>query len=302
MAGVRLSGYDRKIARIAKRLRNYPVGRSSHEVTWDLIKDLDSSRGSQLFLGVFGDLALQDLLEKFGFIPALAERGITNPKIVLGLDDPFRYIFRLFEQKAEPGSLIIELVVRRVTRYRLLPTGPEEKYRCLCLDWLLMQNPFGQYSRQKPLLPGQENPGLGLGSMVLSLFTQLARNLRLDAILTTPTNCFSALYFFERFFSLVPSVQAELSGLRRCAHRNGLAHCAWAETYGDILDGETGEPYHWSPTELVQLVRPDLIRLLAEDSSYFQQAEDRHRRFSLRKGIRYDFTAEGKLVRTVQDS
>jgi len=292
------SRYDRKFARIAKRLQNYPRGRSSQEEEWDLFEDLDKSRSSRLFLGVYGDLALQYLLKEFNFYDALAGKGIHHPVIKLGLDDPYRHIFRLYDGEANPSTMVAELVFRRLYRHNLVDSHTEPGLPCLYLEWILLQNPHGQFDRRRLRLPDQDNPGLGLGTMVLSLIAQMAGNLGMDGILTVPTDIHSALFFSQRYVSISPAVQAGLAGLKKAAGKYGFAELVWAERWNDLFDKETQQPYHWEPSEMIHPLSDELVRRFMKDGPYREQVAALRKRFFMREGVRYRYHKAGKLVRS----
>ncbi len=212
------SRYHRKFARISRKLRDYPRGRSSQLGEWDLFEDLTSGSSSNLFLGVDGDLAIMDLLGEFGLLDALAEQGIGHPLLDLELSDAYRHILRLYDGEITPGRLVAELVFRRTLLSRTLePVAENNRHPCLHLEWILLQNPHRRFDGDHPALPQQEHPGLALGDMVLSLIAQMARVLRMSGIVTVPANLHSALFFLRYYLALSPRSHAERLALQRGA-------------------------------------------------------------------------------------
>ncbi|MQY63796.1 MAG: hypothetical protein GH143_05780 [Calditrichaeota bacterium] len=299
------SRYHRKFARISRKLRDYPRGRSSQLGEWDLFEDLTSGSSSSLFLGVYGDLAIMDLLGEYGLLDALAEQGIGHPLLDLELSDAYRHILRLYDGEITPGRLLAELVFRRTLLSRTLPGGihsdepvaENNRHPCLHLEWILLQNPHRRFDGDHPALPQQEHPGLALGGMVLSLIAQMARVLRMSGVVTVPANLHSALFFLRYYLALSPGIQAELLALKRVAKRFGRAEVAWGEQWGDLLEHDTGRPYRWRPSEMVQPLNDELHAWFKGNERYMREMERSQPRFIIRKGVRVRSLADGQVVR-----
>ncbi len=298
---LRHSRYDRKFARITRRLRNYPRGRSSQLGKWDLFEDLISGSSSNLFLGVYGDVAIMDLLEEFGLLDALAERGIGHPLLDLDLSDAYRHVLRLYDGEIAPGRLVAELVFRRTLLSRTLkPVVEHRRHSCLHLEWILLQHPHRRFDREHPALPQQEHPGLGLADMVLSLIAQMGRNLHLGGIVTVPANLHSAVFFLRCYLALSPGVQAELVALKRAVEKYGRVSVAWAEQWGDLLEDDTERPYSWQPTEMVQPLDDELHAWFKGNERYARELERHQPRFIIRKGVQVRPLADGQVIRDYQ--
>lgn len=292
------SYYDYKFARMLKKLRDYPRGRSSQMGAWDLFEDLTTGSSSDLFLGVYGDLAIMDLLGEYGLLDALAAQGISRPLLDLELSDAYRHILRLYDKEITAEKLVAELVFRRTHLSRTIePVVETGQHPCLHLEWVLLQNPHRRFDRDHPALPEQAYPGLAMGEMILSLMANMARNLRMSGIVTVPANVHSALFFLKRYLALAPSVQSELLALRRAAKRFGRVDLAWTEHWGDLLDMDTGEVYHWNPTEMVQPLQDDLVAWFKGHDDYERELERRHPRFFIREGVTAKRLAGGQVAR-----
>jgi len=295
------SRYDRKFARITRKLRDYPRGHSSQLGKWDLFEDLDSGSSSNLFLGAYGDVAIMDLLGKFGLLAALAKRGIGHPLLDLDLSDAYRHILRLYDGEIIPGNLVVELVFRRTLLSRTLePVVEKNQYSCLLLEWILLQNPHHRFDEGHPALPQQDCPGLALGDMVLSLISQMARILHVDGIVTVPANLHSALFFLRYYLALSPRIQAELLALKRAMKRFGRVEVAWAEQWGDLLEEGTGGPYRWQPSEMVQPLSDELHDWFKGNERYAREMERHQPRFIIRGGVQVRSLADGQVVRDYQ--
>ncbi|MFB0515562.1 MAG: hypothetical protein ACETWG_03025, partial [Candidatus Neomarinimicrobiota bacterium] len=151
-----------------------------------------------------------------------------------------------------------------------------------------------------PALPQQEYPGLALGSMVLSLIARMARNLHLSGIVTVPSSLHSALFFLKSYLALSPVVQAELLALKRLARRFGRAELAWAEHWGDLLEGDAGQVFHWRPAEMVQPLADALLAWFQDNECYERELERHQPRFVIREGVQIRRLTDGQVVRDYQ--
>ncbi|UCD38806.1 MAG: hypothetical protein JSW54_04825 [Fidelibacterota bacterium] len=300
---LRQTYYDHKFARLAKKFRGYPRGRSSQKGKWDLFKDLNSGSSSELFLGVYGDLAIMDLLGEFGLFEALTDQGISDPCLDLDLSDAYRHILRLFDKAISPETLIAELVFRR-SRWPH-STSPEldiEPYPCLHLEWILLQNPYRRFDSRHPALPQQDCPGLALGDMTLSLIAAMAKNLRMGSVSTVPASLHSALFFLRSYSAVSSKTQADLLALKRAAKRFGRIEVVWAEEWGDLLVDDTHEIYKWEPSELVQPLNEDLKAWFAEHVGETTGHSGAPPRFVIREGVRAERRADGSVIREYQSA
>lgn len=295
------SRYDRKFSRVTRKLRDFPRGRSSQLGKWDLFGDLTSGSSSNLFLGVYGDVAIMDLLGEFGLLAALAKRGIGHPILDLDLSDAYRHILRLYDGEIAPSKLAAELMFRRTLLSRSIkPVAEKSQHPCLLLEWILLQNPHHRFDKAHPVLPQQDSPGLALGDMVLSLIAQMGRVMHMCGIVTVPANLHSALFFLRNYLALSPRAQAELLALKRVVKRFGRVEVAWAEQWGDLLEEGTGRPYNWQPSEMVQPLSDEINAWFKGNERYARELERHQPRFTIRRGVRVRSLADGQVVRDYQ--
>src|SRR4029078_3473466 len=84
-----------------------------------------------------------------------------------------------------------ELVVHRERR-----TIPG--FELLSVDWLLLQNPREPFREQRPKLPGQLHPGLGLFEELVALLVVACERVGLAGILVTPSQFHLAVQWHRR--------------------------------------------------------------------------------------------------------
>lgn len=293
-----------KFARVARRMRNYPRGRSSERSGWDVTADLTSGGSSNLFLGVYGDVAIMDLLRAFGLLDALARQGIDRPILDLDLSDPHKHILRMYQQEIGEDSLVTEFVVRYTSFspvQKPAPAEAQEQHPCLYLEWLLLQNPTRSFDAEHAAMPDQEYPPLALGDMALSLMARMARYIGVSGIVTVPANLHAALYFATRYQALTQRVQVALAALDQAASHFGRLEIAWAERWGDLLESRTGHPYRWTPETLVLPLTGALNSAVKLARRRDSTTPEPKLSFTIRQGVRLLRRPNGTVAREYVD-
>ena len=123
--------------------------------------------------------------------------------------------------------------------------------RFLIVRWLRMQNPLSKPSPGRPLLPGQDFPGLGLGREMLVLLQLICARLNLDGVIELPERIHNAAMYFKRFCFLDPEMQGILTAILRDTRDRKLAELAWGIELGLLIDQATSKPFRWIAKEQV---------------------------------------------------
>jgi hypothetical protein len=113
------------------------------------------------------------------------------------------------------------------------------------------------FSEQKPPLPGQKYPGLGLGRKVLGLFVYLARLTKKDGIMAFPAYFHNAILFSRQFFFLNPDKQGEVFAIRKAFRNVSLNELAWIIHLNCMKLGN-GKTYEWKAEEQIYPIRKKL--------------------------------------------
>jgi hypothetical protein len=272
-------------------------------VEWDLFADLDTSSSSELFLGVYGDLALMGLFQEFGLVDALSGQGIHAPQLEFDLTDAYRHVLRLYDGEIAPETLTAELVFRRARLSDSMESlGDGGRNPCLHLEWILLQNPHRQFDRAHPALPGQEYAGLALGDMVLGLIAALGRNLHMSAIVSVPASIHSALFFLKSYYARSPEIHGQLLAIRRAAKKFGRTEVIWAEHWGDLLEQETGAVYTWEPAEMIQPLRDEIKAWFDDADGYQKGLHQAVPHYEIREGVQAKMLDSGEVIREVVSS
>ena len=82
----------------------------------------------------------------------------------------------------------MELTVRRRTEPAPPGVEPHEPLTLLGLEWLLLQDPSVAFSLERPKLPGQDHPGLGIAIEVQEILIRVCHRLSLEGIWHRPAH------------------------------------------------------------------------------------------------------------------
>lgn len=232
-----------------------------------------------LFLGRFDAAALRRELLEAGLLGALAERGYPNLSVRLSaLGDEHR--LRLLA----PGLLapLVDLRLAELTAFFTHPPRLRlglEVFSLLTVRGLVMQDPRGVFPADRPRLPGQDHPGLGLFSRLLGRLHQWAEDWGKDGLLAFPPHYHVAVMASRSLRFVSAARQGRFDALRRDLAGHPLADASRAAGASGVVD-QAGAPFPWEPAEMVAPLAHDL-RHYVESEDYEKALE------SAREGARF---------------
>jgi hypothetical protein len=216
----------------------------------DLFEQLTDKKGPTLWLGRYTEDDVLHLLEKYGFLPALRKKGFEDLIVVTEPIEPYVQAVKIFFDEKSADNVLAEFRLREAM-------FPHENnciktpLRMLVIEWLLLQNPRAKFSPQRPCMPGQRHPGLGLGKKTVHLLVQLAQELNCDGVLNYPEFYNNAYLYLEHFRYWNPRLKGIVLALQRDLAELSLAKLSWAVYLGCVLDANTGQTYEWQADALI---------------------------------------------------
>ena len=281
------------LARELQELRHRKVARSLSHVELVRSSDapiltdqdlVDRNRG-RLFLDYYGDEGLLTAFERYGLTAALARRGYVDLSVVTSARDERHMLAVNARPKPDADPIrIIEVVVRRD---RMLPQVPGSEgvlraaYDVLTVDWLLLENPTGSFTKERPRLPGQEHPGLAVGWRVLALFFRVVERLELDGLVTVAEHLHNAELYARELPFLDPVQGGRLDALvtaLRQREQLSVAQASWALEWGLVRDRE-GDLVRWHGEAQVS-TREKTFSAWVESETYAKYAKEAAATFS----------------------
>lgn len=266
------------------RYRRIARGISAQELTgeasaedWGItVEDLGTLGGMHRparLLDYYTRAGLELAMERTGFLDGLRGRGFEEPTIDLDVSNPAGDTVRVFGDRRQRELLVETRVL--VDRHEIPGLA------LLRIEWLLLQNPRARFTPERPRLPGQQHPGLGVLSEVIALLILACDRLQLDGLLFVPAYYHTACQG-RRFLRFVhPDDEARMRSLEKALSSLPLAAASHAVAEGRVADARTGEPFAWTPMPMVLPVSERLRkRVLGEE--YERQVAEAAPRYEFR--------------------
>ncbi|MBF0552014.1 MAG: universal stress protein [Deltaproteobacteria bacterium] len=251
----KLEEVEKRFKRIYRRLDPTDFRRSSsnsYDLTeQDLSFGLTTFKKSDLLLNNYSVDGLKLVFEEYGIFDILRREGFDNFRLIFNLDDPYRQLVKVFFGGMEdPEHLLIEMILTEglLKHPCSNPPGPGDKttgFNMLMLEWVCLQNPEYNFTPQRPPLPGQDYPGLGIGHEIYMVLILMAKRIGKEAVVNCPQFYHNAWMYRERFKFLNPADEGQLLALIRDTSDYTLADVSWAIYLGCCTEANTGNIFTW---------------------------------------------------------
>jgi hypothetical protein len=208
----------------------------------DILPGMAAHR-TRRFLDYYSLPGMELTLERAGLLDRLRSLGFSHPTLEFDLDNPAGDTVRLYGD-ARKTELLMEGRVR-IDR----ATVPDAAL--LRIEWLLMQNPRAPFTAQRPRLPGQKHPGLGLLPDVMSLLIVACDRLGLDGLLFVPAHYHTAVKGRKYLRLLDPADEAFLRALEEALKGIPLPSATHAVEQKRVVDARTGRFVSWRSMPMV---------------------------------------------------
>ena len=242
----------------------------------ELLFDLTGENPENRLFGRYGPVELLDRLDASGLLAGLSERGYPDPLLRLSCADPADQRVCLYAGEESRERLLFEARLQLAPFHPRRPIGPfteATSFRMLVINWLVLSSPDGTFTVDRPRLPGQEKPGLGLLNPTIALLKALSRDLSVDGVLDVPDHFHTALFYSRAFRYLDPEAEGRFLAIARDLSGIPLTLASDAIREGCLLDRTTGASISWPTAEQVLALRGPLRRFLRSPS--YREARNR---------------------------
>jgi acetoin utilization deacetylase AcuC-like enzyme len=195
-----------------------------------------------LLLGFYSAEGLEHALERYGVLAHL-RRISYGPFRTELRDEGVGQSARLIDVPS--GQTLIETVLERRE-----VAGAQVLY----VHWLALRNPRARFSPERPQLPGQEVPGLGLAREIGEMLVQMAARLGLEGLAFRPAAYHLAFRGKETMRFVDPGRQGRFEALIELLKGMPLTEATRAVAEGRVL--LDGAPYQWEADEMVKWLEP----------------------------------------------
>jgi acetoin utilization deacetylase AcuC-like enzyme len=245
---------------------------------WGLTEDdITSSLGGphrpRRFLGYYSPQGLELALERAGLLDRVRALGFAHPAMEMDLDNPTGDTVRLYGD-TDRRELLIEARAR-------IDRGALPGLALLRIEWLLLQNPRAEFTADRPRLPGQSHPGLGMSQDIVALLILACDRLQLDGLVFVPAHYHSASQSRKWLRFLDPADEGVFQALQQALHGLPLSEATRAVAGKRVVDVATGEPFVWRPMPM-GLPVTDRFRALVEGDDYKRKVAEEAGRHAYR--------------------
>jgi acetoin utilization deacetylase AcuC-like enzyme len=283
-----LSGHDRPIPsaretelsvfrRVARALGESKLGSHGGDgdgfdiTAADLYGDL-TGRTDDHILGFYSAYGVELAFERYGLMDHMHSRGY--PRLRLDVD-PRHGSGGAVTVRTDDADrrTLVELVVRDMRE--VLP------YRLLSIEWLLLQDPLAHPTPERPLLPGQQHPGLGAVRVMMGMLGMAAERLGMDGLTFLPAHYHVAAQARGTLRFLDPRDEAAFVAVKEAVGARTLLEATQLVTDGKLVVESTGERYAWKPARMVIPLSAQL-RAAVEGPDYDRRVEEAAAQIRLR--------------------
>lgn len=209
----------------------------------DLLSSLGGPHRPQRMLGFYSLQGLELALERAGLLDRIRSFGFERTLLELDVENPAWDTVRVYGDPSKK-ELLVELRLR-IDR-RSLP-----HMSLLSIEWLLLQNPRARFTPDRPQLPGQAHPGLGMLHDIVALLVLICDRLQLDGLIFVPSQYHVASHGRKTMRFLKPEDEGLYRAVEKAFEGGPLAVAALAVLEGRVVDARTGETYAWQPVPMV---------------------------------------------------
>ncbi|MDX1389391.1 MAG: histone deacetylase, partial [Acidobacteriota bacterium] len=233
---------------IARRLEPAELTAEEPPADWsiteeDLMGALQHTSRASRFLGYYSRHGLEVAFERYGVMERLRGLGFRRLRVETDLEDAVGHTLRIVSGDF-PAEPLIELRVGR-------DTASIPGMELLRVEWLQLRNPKGSFSENRPRLPGQKNPGLGLLRHIVGMLVMTCERLGLEGVFFTPSHYHLAVQSRKVLRFLEPVDEARFRAIVRALEDLPLAEATAALEQGRLRDEENGETVRYTPAPMV---------------------------------------------------
>jgi len=256
--------------------------------------DFDSSHqnilknNNNLFLGKFSTNDFYQMMEQVGLLHHLKNLGFKDILVKIEITEEGLNLFKAYHQKESSDNLLMDL---KVSESKFIPSKKffsaeikPQTYDMIVIEWLSANNPQQKFSGDRPQLPGQNNPGLGILKYYFKLMYIVAKEVEKDGFLDIPDYVHGAIMYSRRFKFFDPAHEGVLQALLRDLKDYSLADISWGIITKTIIEKYKNEPQIYNPSEQIFYVS-DKMKKYFYSSNY----KKIFKKYYKRKKFRFDY-------------
>ncbi|HEY2386516.1 MAG TPA: hypothetical protein VGK30_06115 [Candidatus Binatia bacterium] len=225
--------------------------------------DIDEGRPMTLVLGRYDAAAIRARLAEAGVLRAIEGRGFTALEVAIETVAGTVPHVRLYGTKDAGRHLLLDAILLETmiapSSFAKRRFAVEEPMKLLVVHWLREEDPTAAFSPERPPLPVQRHPGLGILRRAFAVIVAMARELGKDGVASVPKLYHDAVIFYRSrlFLFFDPGEQGRFEALTRDLAGLALGDASLALIGGCVRDA-TNRVVCWQPGLLVLPLSPAL--------------------------------------------
>lgn len=220
----------------------------------ELRAELGRIPATDLYLGHYTEEQIKDRLKKSGIMKKLADMGFPKIHVEIITRDVYNHRLYVHTGVRDYDHILIELRLREGIfrpREQFLSRYPLGPLPMILVDWLMLQNPTRDFDPQRPGLPQQRYPGLGLLQDLIPLVMEVVRETGRAGVLDVPEHYHGALFYSRWFRFFNPETEGKFLAMQRDVGSHPLHVASHAIDRGCLVSLKEGVAENWVPGEQI---------------------------------------------------
>jgi hypothetical protein len=246
-----------------------------------------SRKKEKRFLRTFTADDLHEIVRRVNLESHLAGLGFNDLGVEIDVDDSYVHYMKIYEGATDPDNMLLDLRLsesRFVPDKRFFEDEGYHAYDMIVIEWLSAQNPHHRFDNDKPQLPGQRKPGLGILNYCFEMMYIVAREVIKDGFLDIPDHVHGAIMYSRKFKFFDPAHEGALRAMMRDLSKYSLADISWGIITKTIIEEYKNEPQPYAPSEQVFYVS-DRMREYFRSKKYMSV----YNKYFKRKRFRFEY-------------
>lgn len=223
-----------------------------------------SEKCAGLFLNIYDENAIRTHFSKIGLMTYLEKKGFRDALIEITRDDLGVSRLKMFHGMAVPGRLLIDMKVSETMftpfkKFCIQDHRMPCTFRMIVIEWIESAHPGKKFTRERPQLPGQKRPGLGVLKFIRDFLEIVGRDVAHDGFMNVPDHVHTAVMYADTFRFVNPDKEGFIRALLRDLKDVALNDIAWGFITGTVTDA-AGAPHVYRPSEQMHPLSERLIK------------------------------------------
>jgi hypothetical protein len=216
---------------------------------------LSGAISNKKFLKRFSADDMMGIMQKVGLVDHFSSIGLKDIVVKVNLDESQISYFKIYWKDEGPDNLLVDL---RVSESKFMPKSQFfddstdiVTYDMIVIEWLSAQNPKNFFMTEKPQLPGQKKPGLGVLKFCFCMMDYFAKEIIKDGFLDIPDHMHGAIMYSKEFKFFDPAHEAILRAILRDLKHYSLSDISWGMITGTIRETTKNIVQVYDPSEQI---------------------------------------------------